>query len=78
VIGLGDAPVRAELDKTRASIITEIDSIGAIAVEIARAKDAEISALRQIARNLATTLELHQLGGIASLRQQMKAHGLNP
>jgi hypothetical protein len=39
-------------------------------------KDAEISALRQIAHNLATTLELNQLGGIASLRQQMEAHGL--
>lgn len=39
-------------------------------------KDVELSALRQVARNLAQVLELRDGDGIASLRQQLEAHGL--
>ena len=41
-------------------------------------KDAEIAKWKQIAYNLSCALELNHLNGIASLRQQMDAHGVTP
>ena len=53
-------------------------AVGLIATQerVLAEKDAEIKAWKQIAYNLSCALELNGLHGIASLKQQMDAHGV--